>query len=165
MDNYINMMCGNATPEQKESMKQMMTQTMERFKNNPEEMNTMLQQAANNPDMMRMFGGNFFNPTAPQPPMSPPGYPQQPPMSPPGYPQPMYPYQQPYFYPGQVQPSPTIPCSHGFYPRTEVDYSEQAKILVEMGYTNDTLNKEALKISNGDISVAVALLIEWMNKN
>jgi ubiquilin len=82
----------------------------------------------------------------------------------------------------QYTPSPTVPCSHGFYPpfhqplynyfpqqsqisspNLEKVYETELKTLHEMGYSNHELNLEALKRSNGNISRAIQFLIDWSN--
>lgn len=85
----------------------------------------------------------------------------------------------------QYTGSPTVPCSHGFYPpqqppmpynnyfsqqqsqmgspNLEKAYETELQTLKEMGYTNNTMNIEALRKSNGNISMAIQLLIDWAN--
>ncbi|KAM0687775.1 hypothetical protein COBT_000978 [Conglomerata obtusa] len=77
-------------------------------------------------------------------------------------------------------PSPTIPCSHGYYPygyqlpsspvisQQPIDYNDlfqvQLKQLEEMNFTNRELNLKCLIKANGDVNLAIDYILQETNK-
>ena len=154
----------NMTEEQKDNLRQTILTQIKEFQKDPRAFQQAVDYARNvNPaSFNQVMGGGM--------PMAPPGQGGFPQMQP----------QQPYA-------SPTaVPCSHGFYPpnfnpvqygnfsappthsspsspNLEQVYAAELKSLNEMGYSNNKLNLEALKKANGNISMAIQLLIDWPN--
>ncbi|KAK1348728.1 ubiquitin-like protein [Hamiltosporidium tvaerminnensis] len=179
MDQQFGSFMGNMNEEQKSAWKKVMTEQLKEIKKNPQLLRQMMSQFSGmgDPNYMAQqpYGAPYGAPMQspynipqpiPQPPMQSPYNTSQPPM------------QSPYNIPQQYN-TPTIPCSHGFYPLYFINYlssinkkqpeitnyeeffKEQLKLLEEMGYTNKQVNLEALKECNGDINDAIDWIIRW----
>lgn len=159
LDVSLDQLPGIRTPEQKEDMKKMMIAYLKSIRENPE-----LFKMAMNPEFLKSagisvppgvppMGAPYMNPNLSNPQIHPAmSNPQFNPMVPPQYMYPPPPNYNPYYY---------QPVAHPPNINYEEAFKEQLKILEEMGYKNKSLNIEALKKANGDVSGAVEFLLEW----
>lgn len=172
-DQYLGPMFANLDPATRENRKNQMLEQMRMLKDNPQMMEGILDQMKSmDPNAMQQMM-NQSNPGGM------PNLGQQP---------------FPNSYMQAPQASPTVPCSHGFYPygyviqpqmmyqpqqnmyqapmsnaspkldpntNYEELYKEQLKQLSEMGFDNKEESLKALKITNGNVELAVNVLCEW----
>lgn len=171
LDLYFGGMMQGKTEEEKEQWRKTIISQLHAMKENPDLMNTVMNQMGSmDPRTLNnmMGNGGGFGPGAGMapPPAQPMGY----------YPPPQYGYQQAYA-PPMPQPSPTVPCSHGFFPygyvvstpspasmvNYEEKYAEQLRVMNDMGFTNKDMNIKALVKANGDVNVAIDIIISSGN--
>lgn len=170
------------TEEEKAIIRESMLKQFGAIKENPEIMDSMFEQFKNmDPQMIESIykayasGDSFANPMS-FPNTVPPGV--------------MPKMNQQMYRPNVTEPSPSIPCSHGYYPygyigpqivnqpvylnqpitkpAETVDYeklfSAQLEALKEMGFTDHQSNIQALIQTGGDVQGAANLLLDGNKK-
>lgn len=183
LDFYFGGMLQGKSEAEKDNWRNQIIQQMKMLKDNPELMQTMMEQMGGmDPAARQDLMSSAMYSNQPQPPayqgMPPPPPPYQgaPPSYSPNMP-PMNPYYQQYYYPPPpphyyppppYQQSPTGSYAPPSMPSTPVNedemkktYQSQLEMMANMGFPDDAANLKALIHARGDVNRAIDIVLQW----